>query len=298
MTTQKRYILLTSNWFIIGLTVLLFNDLYLKYAFPSNLTGKLSDFAGLFIFPFFISVFIPRPKVIYIFTGVFFIFWKMEISQSFINYISQLTNLGFYRTVDSTDLIVLTILPISYKYLQTRKITSHQNRIAFSTFISLISIFSFCATSLPRQTIKVNIKVDKSFELPISKENLFKQLNFGYGFSDTLTRNLTDSLFYLYFQIPDYLAEATAIATIHSYSDEKTIIKLDSITEYQITGRLFKGIKQSNIDGCKNLNSEELEKLFQSNYIDILLQNKKSERGLYFDNKELKDEHIEKNNYR
>ncbi len=298
MMPQKRYILQTSNWFILGLIVLLFNDFYLKYAFPSVLTGKLSDFAGLFIFPFFVSVFIPRPKVIYIFTGMFFIFWKMELSQSFINYISQLTNLGFFRTVDPTDLIALTFLPISYKYLQSRKITTHQNSIVFSTFISLISIFSFCATSLPRQVFKVNIKVDKSFELPLSKENVFKQLNSYNGFSDNLSKNLTDSLFYLYFQIPDYSAEATAIATIHSYGDEKTTIKLDSINEYQITGKLFNGIKQNKIDGCKNLNSTELEKLFQSNYIDILLQSKKSERGLYFDNKELLDKYIEDDNYR
>ncbi len=297
MTTQKSYISLTSNWFIIGLVLLLFNDFYLKYAYPGFLSGKLSDFAGLFIFPFFIAVFIPKPKAVYILTGLFFVFWKLSFSQPFINYIAQLTDLGLYRTVDPTDLIALAILPISYKYLQTRNITGNQNRLAFSTFIAVVSIFSFCATSVPERILKTDIQVQKFYELPMSKEDVFKQLNPAHSFSDTLSKNLTDTLFYLYFDIPDYLAKATAIAKINSFGDAKTIIKLEKITEYRITGTLFKDIKQSYIDGCKNLKPTDLEKFFQSNFIDILLQNKKSERGLYFDNKELKDEDSERYKY-
>lgn len=297
MKTDKRYILLTSNWFIIGLTILLFNDFYLKYAFSGILTGKLSDFAGLFIFPFFISVFIPRPRIIYLMTALFFYFWKLEFSQGFINYISKLTNLGFYRTVDQTDLIALTILPISYQYLRTRKITTSKNQFVFSTITALISIFSFCATSLPEQTFNADLKVSKTFIIPVNKETLFKQLNFGYGNSNTLSKNLNDTLFYLYFQIPDYLAEATAIAKIKSLGTDKTIIELDSITKYKITGRLFSGIKQSNKDACEKLKPADFEKFFESNYIDILLKKKKSEQRLYFDNKQLVDKYIKKNDH-
>jgi hypothetical protein len=289
--------LLTENGFIIGLVILLCNDFYLKYAFPNVLTGKLSDFAGLFIFPFFISVFIPRPKAIYSLTGLFFVFWKLDLSQSFIDYLSQVTNLGVYRTVDPSDLIALTILPISYRYLQTRKISANQNRLVFSVLISIMSVFSFCATSLPRQTIIAEIKVDKSFELPFSKELVFDQLDFAYGYSNT-PDNLTDTLFYLYFKIPDYFADATAIATIKSIGENTTLIKLDSITKYQITGMLFKGIKQSDIDGCKNLKAIDVEDIFQANYIDVLLQRKGKGHGLYFDNKALKDKYILENNLR
>ena len=39
--------------FLVGLGILLLNDFYLKYAFSNAFTGKLSDVAGLFIFPFF-----------------------------------------------------------------------------------------------------------------------------------------------------------------------------------------------------------------------------------------------------
>ena len=39
-----------------AVALLLLNDHVLKQAFPSILTGKLSDFAGLFFFPFLLAV--------------------------------------------------------------------------------------------------------------------------------------------------------------------------------------------------------------------------------------------------
>ncbi len=41
---------------ILSILVLLLNDHLLKAAAPSALTGKLSDFAGLFFFPFLVGV--------------------------------------------------------------------------------------------------------------------------------------------------------------------------------------------------------------------------------------------------
>src|SRR3972149_6580371 len=39
-----------------AVALLLLNDHFLKQAYPSILTGKLSDFAGLFFFPFLLGV--------------------------------------------------------------------------------------------------------------------------------------------------------------------------------------------------------------------------------------------------
>jgi len=267
------------------------NDLWLKYSFPSFFTGKLSDFAGLFIFPYFLSVFIPKPKIIYYLTALLFTFWKLEYSQIVIDYFARLTNLGFHRTVDITDLITLTVLPFSFRYFKLKSKTAKHNRLAFSTLVCFISIFSFYSTSQPRQTFNANIKVDKIFILPINKENLFKKLWFGYNYSDSLSRNLTDSLFYLYFDIPDYWAKATAIAKIKSLGNDSTTIQLVNITKYHIKGPLFSGVKQSNIDACENFKSADFENLFELNYIDILLQKKEMKRQLYFDNKKLLDKY-------
>jgi hypothetical protein len=50
---------------LLSLVLTLLNDQYLKYQYPGFLTGKLSDFAGLFYFPFFlyaVSVFLRHPN--------------------------------------------------------------------------------------------------------------------------------------------------------------------------------------------------------------------------------------------
>ncbi len=65
---------LLSPWFIGGLLVLILNDAWLKAAFPGVLSGKLSDFAGLLVFPLFWMVFFPRFKfLIYLLTGLLFL---------------------------------------------------------------------------------------------------------------------------------------------------------------------------------------------------------------------------------
>lgn len=291
MNIEKRYFLLTSRSFIIGLMLLLLNDFYLKYEYSNFLTGKLSDFSGLFIFPFFVSVFVPRPRMVYALTGLFFIFWKFEISQYFIDYVTKFTNLGFRRELDLSDLIALIVLPISYKYFQIKVASEKKNRFSLSTIICTLSIFAFCATSLPRQTIKSDVVVNCSFVLPMTKEVLFERLNYGHKFSDTMSKNLTDTLFYLYFRVPEYQAEATSIAIIKSLNDENTVITINQITEYHIIGKFFEGIKQSNIDGCKNLKTNDLCSIFKKNYIDMISLTNENSFSFYFDNKELMDKY-------
>lgn len=46
--------------FLVCLALLLCNDFWLKEEFSNVITGKLSDFTGLFIFPFFWSAFFPK----------------------------------------------------------------------------------------------------------------------------------------------------------------------------------------------------------------------------------------------
>ena len=49
----KRSDILISPGFVISLFLLLINDFYLKPELDSSFTGKLSDFAGLFVFTLF-----------------------------------------------------------------------------------------------------------------------------------------------------------------------------------------------------------------------------------------------------
>lgn len=143
--------LLLSPLFLIGLFLLLLNDFYLKAAFSNFLTGKLSDFAGLFIFPLFWSAFFPKRKMsIYISTALFFIFWKSSFSQFIIDGWNSFGIFSIGRVVDFTDLIALAILPFSYLY-SSRNYTLFFKEFRFTQFARIsviaISIFAFTATS-------------------------------------------------------------------------------------------------------------------------------------------------------
>lgn len=76
--------------FIISLTLLLLNDFWWKQTFHNFLTGKISDFAGLVVFPLFFTAFLPQfKKSIFLATALLFIFWKSEISESFVLFLNQ-----------------------------------------------------------------------------------------------------------------------------------------------------------------------------------------------------------------
>lgn len=136
---------LTSLSFIICLILLMLNDFYLKTAFHNILTGKLSDFCGLFIFPIFWSVFFPKRKLaVFVLTGLLFIYWKSSYSSIFIDFFSSYF-LPIQRVVDYTDLLALMVLPLAWFGFDNRIPNVNFN----PAFISVIAFFAFCATSMP-----------------------------------------------------------------------------------------------------------------------------------------------------
>lgn len=173
MKTDSQKILL-SPVFLIGLFLLLLNDFYLKAEFHNFLTGKISDFAGLFIFPLFFAAFFPkRQSAIYISTGILFIFWKSPFSQSLIEFWNSFEILRIDRIIDVSDLAALSILPVSYKFfLHNRQKESAVfqsflfKRLA-SIVVVLISVFAFTATSLKDER---NVRIDKKYEFEMSLE--------------------------------------------------------------------------------------------------------------------------------
>lgn len=175
---QPKLFLFTRPGFLIGLLLLLVNDFYFKYAYPSFVTGKLSDFAGLFVFPYFFSVFMEKQtKIIYISTALFFIYWKLEISQAFIDNINSLFNSSFHRSVDSTDLIALLILPISHRYFKQEFTIPKKGNLVIHLVIIVISAFSFVATSKARSNpqFELDLSSEKEFIVPYGKEEISRK---------------------------------------------------------------------------------------------------------------------------
>lgn len=163
--------ILNSYGFIIALAILLLNDFILKDLYGNWLTGKLSDFAGLFAFSLFFIAFFPKHKqtVLYA-TGILFIFWKSPFSQPYINFWNNLSIFSIQRVVDYTDFIALLMLPLAGLYA---KIVPKAPELKLNPILPiLVACFAFVATSYHS-----NVKVDKTYTYPFSKDSLETLIN-------------------------------------------------------------------------------------------------------------------------
>jgi hypothetical protein len=162
MNTKRGDILLSPGF--VGGLCLLVNDFFLKHLWANFFTGKLSDFAGLFIFPLFWAALFPKyRRAIYAATAVAFTIWKSALSQPLIDYWNALAILPLSRTVDLGDLIALAVLPISYIYFERAKQLVRQPVVLY--FIAAISIFAFTATSY-RENHMVQFSDRYDFAMP------------------------------------------------------------------------------------------------------------------------------------
>lgn len=149
--------------FIIGLVVLVINDHILKTTFPGFITGKLSDVAGLFIFPLFIlALGIRKPILIYSITTLGFVWWKSPLSESYIQFMNQATHFQIQRVVDYGDLLTLFILPVSYWYYKRPSII--RMKIHPATVV-IITAFAFISTSQAPK--RIAYRKTFSFQYPI-----------------------------------------------------------------------------------------------------------------------------------
>jgi hypothetical protein len=161
---------LVSPGFLVGLCILLLNDFVLKQHFHNSFTGKLSDFAGLFVFSLFWTIFTPRYKFpIYLLTATLFIFWKSEHSQSLIEGWNSLQLFRVGRTVDYSDLIALIMLPISYAYSSLKAHVDSPHEALYG--IAVIAVFAFTATSYSHDTY-----YDNRYRFQDSKVELIKKI--------------------------------------------------------------------------------------------------------------------------
>jgi len=165
---NRNYNILVSWLFILGLLLLLLNDHILKYTFPSILTGKLSDFAGLFIFPMFLTFLFPyKKKAVYLITFLGFIYWKLPLTDSFIYSWNSLNIFTINRVIEYTDYVALIVLPFSYLH-QPPLQEVPRKKIAVN-LIGIISLIAFCSTAGTHGSIK-------GYEYATSKESLEKAI--------------------------------------------------------------------------------------------------------------------------
>ncbi len=118
---KRKLDLLLSPGFVIALLLLLANDFLFKLVFQNDLTGKLSDFAGLFACALFWTALFPRHrKAIHVSVAVGFTFWKSDLSQPMIDMWNVLPLFKVARIIDYSDLLALSVLPVAYRYCKTK----------------------------------------------------------------------------------------------------------------------------------------------------------------------------------
>lgn len=180
---------MTSWPFILATFILLLNDSYLKYAFHNALTGKLSDFAGIFMVAAIFGKWLPTRKIaIFSILSIVFLWWKSPYSQGFIGIIQNTIIPSFNRTVDYTDCIALLTIPLALIF------ADQSHRFSFSSDqwnkglrfpILLVTAFAIMGTSTPG-TIR-DYKIRATEDTPnFSRKDISKTLQsivseLGYG---------------------------------------------------------------------------------------------------------------------
>jgi hypothetical protein len=178
MKGEISFSYLRSPAYIFSLFLLILNDAFLKSVFHNDITGKLSDFAGLFVFAGFWSCVFPKSKTtIHWMIAIVFVWWKSSLSEELIQILPQF-HLPFNRVEDWTDCITISVLPMSLWLLKRR---SHQSnfkaRSIWNPVLAGVSLLAFVATTIPKKGEHHFSNINKEYRFPFSKRELVSRLN-------------------------------------------------------------------------------------------------------------------------
>lgn len=237
MYSNRNPSFIVNPFFGIGVIVLILNDHWLKWQYGNWLTGKLSDFAGLLILPLFVAFLFPKLKSkASLISGLFFICWKLPISQPVIDLYNQIAPIPLTRVVDLSDFMALLILPFSQRLLLQldHQKVNHSRAIKLgSQLVLLCTSFAFMATSPPLSYyIKPSgdVQIGKIYHIKNSKSDVIRNLE-KRGFNVTLDSNATkkdrDSI--SYYLIKNVVLEKDTIPQIQISFFRKVMV-VNSVT--------------------------------------------------------------------
>ena len=110
-----------SPGFLVALALLIANDHWLKTAYPGPVTGKLSDFAGLFVVALALVAWrADRAAIGCVILGSLFVVWKSPLATPLIDAWNATIRWPVARTIDATDLIALAAIPAAMRYARSR----------------------------------------------------------------------------------------------------------------------------------------------------------------------------------
>lgn len=239
--------------------------MFLKSYYSNFLTGKLSDIAGLFAFPYFLSILFPeKVKLNYIGTAILFILWKSEIIQPILVFFQSI-GIGLNRTIDYSDLVTLLILPISFLYWNSNLNDYFTSKINFKPVILSICSFAFIATSLPKEHKEINLKSELEITLKAEKQVIITKLKLEKVYGSVQDYNYV-------FELEKSKSEITSKIKLKKLDNGLITIKLDSILESETRGGLFFGVSKDDTDFLDKLTIRDYEKIFLEKEITKLYE--------------------------
>ncbi|MCI5057003.1 MAG: hypothetical protein MRY83_12890, partial [Flavobacteriales bacterium] len=189
--------IIRSPIFICAVALTAINDHFLKFAFPGLITGKISDFAGIFAFTLFWSSIFPKRKyLISVIIGFTFIWWKSPLSSPFIECWNSLNLFDIARVIDYTDLFALFMIPLSLKVMDHQQFVLRFPRL----MIYIASVLVFCATSYQHsfeynQIYELNIPLNEAVEKlnTLCQDSICKNLPISSNFQNRTGHKIVDS---------------------------------------------------------------------------------------------------------
>jgi hypothetical protein len=175
---MNKFSIYLHPFYWISLTVLIVNDLILKAHYPSFITGKLSDFAGLVVLPLFIFGICPRlfrstksQIALLSISGAVLVLIQFPPVLHFLNVVLESLYLPAHNlTPDYSDFIALSILPFVYLLMkdyfhndeQTVK-TNHSKKVVPYFILGSMSFIALCATSfIGTKTVSLNQNISSA----------------------------------------------------------------------------------------------------------------------------------------
>ncbi len=161
-------IALTHPLVLLSIFILLVNDHVLKVYIPSALTGKISDFAGLFFFPILLSAILNlvfqsfQSRKIALASFIFTAIWFSLIKT--IPFFKNLTEniFNIQIVLDPSDLMALIMLPLAWR-LREKVENESKTGISKLSYVALgIASLATIATSPPIIPMIYNITVHEN----------------------------------------------------------------------------------------------------------------------------------------
>jgi hypothetical protein len=149
---------LASPAFIAALALLVANDFALKPLFHNALTGKLSDFAGLFALGLFVATLWPRhAPLLGAAIAAAFTFWKTSYAEPLIESLNVVSPFAFGRTVDLTDLMAIPMIPLAV--WAAPRLEPWPLPRALQVGLAVLAPVAFTATSQPQHVLRSTLDV-------------------------------------------------------------------------------------------------------------------------------------------